>query len=278
MRVAPHPGRWGPYIQACRASAIHVYTDRKLRLSERLSRCGPGFPSGSIDWLCLPRFDSAACFAALLVTPEQGRWLLSPAATVRDTERHYRDGTLILETTFSTDDGEVTLIDFMPPRGNHPDIIRIVAGKRGRVPMHLELIIRFDYGSIVPWVHRAGKSLYAMAGPDALRLDIGVGLRGENLHTVADFTVREGDRVAFLLCSFWLADNWAMQGDYGKATALFERLLSLRNDVGLLSEEYDMKPRRFLGNFPQALSHVAMINTAYNLLRPEGPARHRSRA
>ena len=83
---------------------------------------------------------------------------------------------------------------------------------------------------------------------------------------------------AFLLCSFWLADNWALQGDYGKAAALFQQLLSLRNEVGLLSEEYDVKAGRFLGNFPQAFSHVALVNTAYNLLRPEGPARHRSRA
>jgi GH15 family glucan-1,4-alpha-glucosidase len=574
---------------------------------------------GSIDWLCLPRFDSGACFAALLGTPEHGRWLVNPAATVRHIERHYREGTLILDTTFSTDDGEVTLIDFMPPRDDNTDLIRIVVGKRGRVPMRLELIIRFDYGAIVPWVHRFGRSLYAMAGPDALRLDTDVALHGENLHTVANFTINEGEHTAFvltyypsyrnepphvdpwqqlqyceqwwrewvghctyegpyreavarslvtlkgliyepsggiaaaattslpeyiggnrnwdyrfcwlrdatfvlyalhtagysdealafrnwlvraiagkasqiqtvygvagerrlteveidwlpgyensqpvrlgnaayrqfqldaygdvmdaihysrredmgqgaaawevqkllidhldsvwqqpdrsiweirgeprqftyskvmawvamdravttverfglegavdrwrhtrdqiheevcrvgfnsdlgafvqsygsreldasllivplvgflppedprvrgtvaaiarhlmrdglviryatesavdgmggtgegafLLCSFWMADNWAMQGEHAKARALFERLLGLRNDVGLLSEEYDVKSRRFLGNFPQAISHVAMINTAYNLLRPEGPAKHRSRA
>jgi GH15 family glucan-1,4-alpha-glucosidase len=574
---------------------------------------------GSIDWLCLPRFDSGACFAALLGTPEHGRWLLSPAAPCRSIKRRYREGTLILETTFSTDDGEVTLTDFMPPRDDNTDIIRIVTGKRGRVPMYLELIIRFDYGSLVPWMHREGKSLYAAAGPDALRLDTDIGLRGENLHTVSDFTVGQGEQAAFvltyypsyrkepghvdplqqlqrcehwwrewigrctyegpyreavirslvtlkgliyepsggiaaaattslpeclggkrnwdyrfcwlrdstfvlyalhnagytdealafrdwlvraiagkasqiqtvygvtgerrlteveadwlpgyegsrpvrignaacsqfqidaygdvmdaihyarrrsigpdreawemqkllidhlvsawrqpdrsiweirgeprqftyskvmawiamdravktierfglegdldqwrrtrdaihdeicdrgfnsrlgafvqsydaqeldasllimplvgflpadeprirgtvaaiekhlirdglvaryattsdidglggesegtfLLCSFWLADNWALQGEYGKVTALFEHLLHLRNDVGLLSEEYDVKAGRFLGNFPQAFSHVSVVNTAYNLLRMDGPAKHRSQA
>ena len=157
---------------------------------------------GSIDWLCLPRFDSGACFAAILGSPEHGRWLLSPAATVRRIERHYCDGTLILETTFSTGEGDVTLTDFMPPRDDNTDLIRIVTGKLGRVPMHLELILRFDYGSIVPWVHRAGKSLYATAGPDALRLDTDVGLRGENLRTVADFTIHEGEHVAFVLTHY----------------------------------------------------------------------------
>ena len=114
---------------------------------------------GSIDWLCLPRFDAPACFAALLGTPENGRWLIAPRGPVRGTSRRYRPGTLILETEFETDDGAVTLIDFMPPRSREPDLVRIVRGVRGRVKMHTELIIRFDYGSIVPWVLKTATGL-----------------------------------------------------------------------------------------------------------------------
>ena len=107
---------------------------------------------GSIDWLCLPHFDSGACFAALLGAPEHGRWLIRPDTEVRTTTRRYRPNTLILETDFATDAGAVRVIDFMTPRDGEPDLIRIVEGLRGEVRMHMELIIRFDYGSIVPWV------------------------------------------------------------------------------------------------------------------------------
>ena len=113
---------------------------------------------GSIDWLCLPRFDSGACFAALLGTPEHGRWLLAPSVPAREVSRRYRRGTLVIETLFQTESGEAAVIDFMPVRTGSPRLIRIVEGRRGRVPMHLELIIRFDYGSIVPWVRRAERS------------------------------------------------------------------------------------------------------------------------
>ena len=109
---------------------------------------------GSIDWLCFPRFDSAACFAALLGTPEHGRWLLAPAVETRRVRRRYRPGTLVLETEYETDAGLVKLIDFMPPRTGTPELIRIVEGVRGVVPMRMELVIRFDYGSVVPWVRR----------------------------------------------------------------------------------------------------------------------------
>ena len=105
---------------------------------------------GSIDWLCLPRFDSGACFAALLGTPEHGRWLLAPAGEIRAVRRHYRDGTLVLETDYETADGAVTLIDCMPPRSSEPDLVRVVVGRRGQVRMRMQLIICFDYGSIIP--------------------------------------------------------------------------------------------------------------------------------
>src|SRR6516162_10101063 len=110
--------------------------------------------NGSIDWLCLPRFDSGACFASLLGNPEHGRWLISPAGEVRAVRRSYRDDTLVLETEFETADGIVALIDFMPARERDPNVVRIVEGRRGSVRMQLELVIRFDYGSIVPWVRR----------------------------------------------------------------------------------------------------------------------------
>src|SRR5919112_546849 len=125
---------------------------------------------GSIDWLCFSRFDSGACFAALLGTPENGRWLLAPAGGVRKVERRYRDGTLVLETDYETDDGAVTVVDFMPLRGETPDLVRVVVGRRGRVAMRMELVIRFDYGSIVPWVQKDGRGISAIAGPDMLHL------------------------------------------------------------------------------------------------------------
>ena len=154
---------------------------------------------GSIDWLCFPRFDSGACFAALLGTPEHGRWLLAPAGNIRRVRRRYRDSTLILETSYETDSGAVTLIDWMPLRTVVPDVMRIVEGTRGQVPMRMELIIRFDYGWVVPWVRRIERGLRATAGPDTLYCHTDVALRGENLHTVADFTVSAGQRIPFSL-------------------------------------------------------------------------------
>ena len=130
---------------------------------------------GSIDWLCFPRFDSGACFAALLGEPEHGRWLIAPAAEARGIRRRYRDGTLILETEFETDEGAVRLIDCMPLSNERWDIVRIVEGLSGRVAMRMELIIRFDYGSIVPWVRRSRHTLLATAGPDTLELHTAVG-------------------------------------------------------------------------------------------------------
>lgn len=154
---------------------------------------------GSIDWLCVPHFDSPACFAALLGTPEHGRWLLAPAGGARATRRRYRDGTLVLETDHETDGGAVTVIDFMPPRERTPDLVRLVVGTRGAVRMRSELAIRFDYGSVVPWVRREAGGIHAIAGPDMLHLHTPAELRGEGLTTVAEFTVAQGQRVPFVL-------------------------------------------------------------------------------
>ncbi len=153
---------------------------------------------GSVDWMCVPRFDSGACFAALLGTPKNGRWLLAPKGEVRS-RRRYLDDSLVLETEHTTADGVVTVTDFMPLRGVAPDIIRIVEGKRGRVPMHTELVIRFDYGSVVPWVRRTADGIRAIAGPNALYVHTPVPLRGQNMKTVADFEVTAGQRVPFTL-------------------------------------------------------------------------------
>ena len=154
---------------------------------------------GSIDWLCLPHFDSGACFASLLGTPANGRWLMAPSSGVTRTTRRYRQNSLVLETEFETETGAVRLIDFMTPRRAEPDLNRIVEGVRGEVEMHMELVIRFDYGWVIPWVRQLDGHLSAIAGPDALSLHTAVPTFGKDLTTRADFTVREGERVPFLL-------------------------------------------------------------------------------
>jgi GH15 family glucan-1,4-alpha-glucosidase len=157
---------------------------------------------GSIDWLCWPRFDSAACFAALLGDSRNGRWLVAPKAPVGKVARRYVDGTLILETTFATPSGTVEVIDFMPLRGTTSDIVRIVQGVAGSVRMHTELVIRFEYGSIVPWVtqtHGGITELKAVAGPDMLTLHTSVPIRGTDGRSVGEFEVAAGESVAFVL-------------------------------------------------------------------------------
>jgi GH15 family glucan-1,4-alpha-glucosidase len=154
---------------------------------------------GSIDWLCLPRFDSAACFAALLGGPEHGRWLLAPRAPTLSVRRRYRGNSLILETEFETEEGSVRVIDFMPLSDRRWDIARIVEGLSGRVNLRMELIVRFDYGSIVPWVRRTGDLLLITAGPDTLELAASVAVEGENMKTVAEFCVSAGKRESFVL-------------------------------------------------------------------------------
>ena len=145
------------------------------------------------------RFDSPAAFAALLGTADHGRWLIAPRSPVRRIERRYRPGTLVLETTFETDEGAVTLIDFMPPRQKHPTLVRIVAGGRGTVPMRLQLVIRNDYGSIIPWVRRTEHGLRSVAGRDMLSLHTALDLRGEGLTPVADFDARPDEQIACVL-------------------------------------------------------------------------------
>jgi GH15 family glucan-1,4-alpha-glucosidase len=154
---------------------------------------------GSIDWLCVPRFDSPACFAALLGTPQHGRWLVAPASPPRAIRRRYRDNTLVLETEYETEDGVVAVVDCMPLRPGTAELVRLVEGRRGHVTMRLELTIRLEYGARVPWVRSVGDGVRAVAGPDALRLRTPVALRGEDLRTVADFTVSAGQRVPFTL-------------------------------------------------------------------------------
>jgi len=161
--------------------------------------------TGSIDWMCLPRFDSGACFAALLGNPENGRWALAPASAPHRIERAYRDGTLVLDTTFHVDGGVATVTDCMPVRDRIPHLVRVVRGVRGHVRMAMQLIVRFDYGSLMPWVRKDDGGLYAIAGPDALRLQSDVPLRGRDFTTVGEFDVREGQSVGFALT--WHASN-----------------------------------------------------------------------
>ncbi len=159
--------------------------------------------NGSVDWLCLPRFDSAACFAALLGEEGHGRWLIAPAGEVSGSSRRYREGTLILETDFETAEGAVRLVDFMPLRdGGAPQLMRVVQGLRGRVPMRMQLILRFEYGLVVPWVQRVPDGIVAQAGPHAVHLTTPVDLRGEQLTTVAEFTLAEGASEGFALSWF----------------------------------------------------------------------------
>ena len=160
---------------------------------------------GSIDWACFPRFDSGACFAALLGTPDNGRWIVAPRGDAWEAGRRYRPRSLVLETEWETDGGAVRVIDFMPPRGKAPDIVRIVEGLRGEVAMSSELVIRYDYGLTIPWVRRVDDARLCIAGPDALCFRTPVENRGENMRTLGDFTVREGDRVPFTLT--WYPSN-----------------------------------------------------------------------
>jgi len=175
---------------------------------------------GSIDWLCFPRFDSPACFAALLGDERHGRWSLRPAGEVRTVERRYRPGTLILETDFTTDTGTVRVVDCMPVRGENPDVVRVVEGLSGRVTMRMDLVIRFDYGSVVPWVRRHGGRLLAVAGPEALSLVTPVRTHGEDMTTVADFEVSGGDRVPFVLT--WAPSHQATPAPVDAALAVQE--------------------------------------------------------
>jgi GH15 family glucan-1,4-alpha-glucosidase len=157
---------------------------------------------GSIDWLCMPRFDSGACFAAILGTRDHGRWLIAPVGEIKIVRRKYRGDTLVLETEFELAGGErVAIIDFMPIREHtgRIDLIRVIEGRSGTVRMQMEAVFRFDYGRVVPWVRSRDYGLSAVAGPDALQLRTPVRMHGENLKTVANFRVAEGERIPFTL-------------------------------------------------------------------------------
>ncbi|MFY1692294.1 glycoside hydrolase family 15 protein [Plantactinospora sp. WMMB782] len=153
---------------------------------------------GSIDWLCLPRFDSAACFAALLHDDTAGHWQIAPSGDRRTVRRRYRDDTLVLETEWDTPEGSVRVTDCMPPRGRAADVVRIVEGISGAVSMHMRLALRFDYGHLAPWVRRYDGALGAVAGPDSVWLHTEAPLRGENAAITSDFTVRAGERLPFV--------------------------------------------------------------------------------
>ncbi|MGE0750611.1 MAG: glycoside hydrolase family 15 protein [Variibacter sp.] len=156
--------------------------------------------NGSIDWLCWPRFDSDACFAALLGGPENGRWIITPVAENVRVSRRYRKNTLILETRFETEDGAVTLIDFMPIRDRRTDLARIIVGERGEVRMRGELVIRFGYGSTVPWVSRLpDRTLRAICGPDMLLVHAPVEMRGKDMRTSSEFTVKAGQTIPLVM-------------------------------------------------------------------------------
>jgi len=155
---------------------------------------------GSIDWLCWPRFDSDACFAALLGDRNNGRWQIAPQSGEVRVTRRYRGASLVLETRFETDEGAVSLVDFMPPRDNLSNFVRLVVGERGTVHMRTELVVRFGYGALVPWVTRqANGTLRAISGPDQLTLRTAVPLHGEGASTVGEFVVRAGETVSFSL-------------------------------------------------------------------------------
>lgn len=165
-----------------------------------LEACALVGKNGSVDWLCWPRFDSEACFAALLGDPENGRWLIAPSCPIKRTRQTYREDTLILETEFETAGGSVTLIDFMPPREKHSDLVRIVRGNRGRVPMHMEFTLRFNYGKTIPWVTRLRSgTLRAVAGPNMTILRTPAEVRGQDMKTVSEFMVNAGQAIPFVL-------------------------------------------------------------------------------
>src|SRR5581483_4604535 len=155
--------------------------------------------NGSIDWLCWPRFDSAACFAALLGDAENGRWLIAPKDEPIEASRRYRSGTLVLETEFRTKDGSATLVDLVTP-GKRANLVRILVGRQGRVKFRSELVVRFDYGATVPWVNRLDDGgISAIAGPERLVLRTATALHGEDLKTVGEPTVEAGQAIPFIL-------------------------------------------------------------------------------
>jgi GH15 family glucan-1,4-alpha-glucosidase len=176
--------------------------------------------NGSIDWLCVPRFDSGACFAALLGTDRNGHWQIAPGGESQNVDRRYRPGTLILETEFETTDGAARIVDCMPPRNGHPEVIRVVQGVRGHVPMRLELNGRFDYGRRIPLVQRAQGGVVAVAGPEAIYLQASVDLDISDASVTTEFTIAEGEQTEFRLV--WFPSHEAVP-DMADSTAALNR-------------------------------------------------------
>ena len=231
--------------------------------------------SGSIDWLPFPRFDSSSCFSALLGGREHGRWLLAPVSGGPATTRRYREDTLVLESEWQTSEGRVRVIDFMPPRETKPDIVRIVEGLEGRVTMRTELVIRFDYGSVIPWVIRLDpRTLVAIGGPDGLLVRTPILLEPEGMSHAAEFVVSAGDRVPFVLTWFpsherrpdavdpeqalvdaetywrsWLADV-SYEGEYAdavKTSVLVLKALTYEPTGGIIAAPTTSLPERIGG-------------------------------
>ena len=175
---------------------------------------------GSVDWMCLPRFDSPACFAALLGDRRHGFFRIAPVEEPTAVRRRYRSGTLVLETEYDTPSGTVRVIDGMPPRHEHPTLLRLVEGVRGSVPMSVELRLRFDYGRVVPWVTRTPGGLRAIAGPDAVQVYTPVELTGRDLTTTADFTATQGSRTPFTMAWYAAHDRPPLPMDAAAGIAL----------------------------------------------------------
>ncbi len=198
--------------------------------------------NGSIDWLCLPRFDSDACFAALLGTAENGYWRIAPVDKFR-VRRRYRPKTLILETEFETETGTATLIDFMPLRKGHPEVVRLVRCDRGSLSMRMDLAMRFDYGRTVPWVTRQRDgSLVGFAGPHLLVIRTNIPLRGQDLTTVGEFRLAAGDTANFELT-------------YGSS---FERVPSA-GDLQKSFEETEQRWRKWISRCKYAGPHAELV-------------------
>jgi GH15 family glucan-1,4-alpha-glucosidase len=178
---------------------------------------------GSIDWFCAPRFDSSACFAALVGDPSNGRWQICPAEAPQSVRRAYRSGTMTLETTFTCANGTVTLVDCMVLDADQPRIVRCVRGDRGSVAMRLDYVVRFDYGSIVPWLRKTDEGLLAVAGPDALMLAGDVETHADGLRHSAEFSVSRGERVVFELTYFHSYEPWPPARASSRAVAKTER-------------------------------------------------------
>jgi GH15 family glucan-1,4-alpha-glucosidase len=189
---------------------------------------------GSLDWLCVPRFDSGACFAALLGTPENGRWLLAPASGGAATRRYYSEASLVLVQEWDTPEGSVRVTDFMPLRHNRPRVFRMVEGLSGHVRMQTELLVRFEYGSQIPWVVQTAEGIRAVAGPDALVLESPVPLEGEHMRHRADFEVRQGESLSFRLQ--WEPSFQDGVGDLDADRALEETLSYWANWSSRLNE------------------------------------------